>query len=850
MTFVVRMALREVRASWRRLLFFFLCIAIGVGSIAALRSVIQNVRAVLVAQARTLLASDLLISSRQPFDDRTRAAIDARFDAHGVEARTESVETATMARPADTTKETARMVELRGVEPQFPFYGTLVLEGGDPYTPALLEGHGALVRPELLTQLGISVGEAIVIGDTSFTVRGTIENEPGRRVGGFSLGPRVLVAHQALVDSGILTFGSRARYQIMARLDDDARLAALLERLREDFSDEFISARSYRTMEDDVGEDLQRAENYLSLVGLAVVILGGIGVSSVTRVFVDQKLKSIAVLKCVGAGTRQVIAVYLAQVMLLGLGGSLVGLLLGRAALVVVPDRLGSAPSSFELPHTLTGPAMLQAVGIGLLVSLLFSLVPLLRVRHVRPSLLLREDTETRRRRDPLRWLTIVIVSGGVVALAAWQAASLTIGLAVCLGLALLALVLHLVGTALVWAARPLTRSRSFVLRHAVLHLTRPGSQTRVVLLAVGLGTFFILGVRGVQHNLLREFAIELNDETPDLFLVDVQQDQVAGVRAMLRERTGRDPSLIPVLRARVTQVRGRDTNLEGIEDVRGRGSLAREYTVTYRDALERNEQIVEGRLWPPTPSPDAEVSIEQSIRDRFQIGLGDTIRFDIMGQPITARVTSIREVNWRDGRRGGFMFVFRPGVLDRAPHGYISPVRGPDDPRARARLQRDLVAAFPNVSAIDVREIVEGLRQVVDNVTLGITVVGGLVLFTGMLILVGAVAMTKFRRVYEAAILKTLGGSSRLVGAVLLTEYGLLGALAGTVGALGGLTLSWALTRFVIDMPWRADTPWHDSALEALASILLTAALVAIVGLLASLDVIRKRPLATLRSE
>lgn len=844
MTFVLRMAWREVRASWRRLLFFFLCIAIGVGSIAALRSIIQNVRDVLTAQARTLLASDLIVTSMQPFEEGARTTIDARFRAHGVQEVSESIETATMVRPADVTKATARMVELRGVQASFPLHGRLDLEDGRPYAHDLLAGGGALVRPELLTQLGIAVGDAIVIGGDTFTVRGAIENEPGRRVGGFSLGPRVIVDHQALLDSDLLSFGSRARYQIMARLDDDTRLAALLAQLRDDFSDEFVRVRSYRTMEDDIGEDLLRAENYLSLVGLAIVILGGIGVSSVTRVFVDQKLKSIAVLKCVGAGTRAVIAVYLLQVMLLGLAGSLMGLGLGRAALAAVPDQFGSAAMSFPLSHALTVPAMVQAVGIGLLISLLFSLVPLLRVRHVRPSLLLRQDTGTAVRRDPLRWAAIVFVSGGVVGLAAWQAASLQVGLAVCVGFALLAFVLHLAGLALVRATRPLRRSRSFALRHAVLHLTRPGSQTRVVLLAVGLGAFFIIGIRGVQSNLLREFALELNEDTPDLFLVDIQKDQAEGVRGFLRERLGHDPRLLPVLRARVTQVRGVETTLDNVEDVRGRGSLAREYTVTYRSGLQDNERLVQGRFWDATPSADAEVSIEESIHERFQIGVGDTIRFDVLGQQITARVTSIRAVNWRDGRSGGFMFVFRPGVLEQTPHAFISPVRGPADTQARARLQRDLVTAFPNVSVIDVREFVDTLRTVVDNVTLGITVVGGLVLFTGVLILVGAVAMTKFRRVYEAAILKTLGASSRLVGMVLVIEYGLLGLVAGTIGALGGLTLSWGITRFIIEMPWRLPV------LETLVGILVTAGLVAAVGLMASLDVLRRKPLATLRAE
>lgn len=742
MTFVLRMAVRETRASWRRLLFFFLCIAIGVGAIAALRSIIQNVRGALSGQARTLIAADVLVSAGAPLPPAARQALDSRAAAAGVTTRTESIETATMVRPADAGKAIARMVELRGVQPGFPLYGTLDLRGGTPYRHALLRDRGALVRPELLTQLGIREGDQILIGNLPFIIRGVIEHEPGRRVGGFSLGPRVIVDYGALTQAGLLSFGSRARYQVMLKVDE-RRVEPFMAALTADFRNTFVTARSYRSTEDEIGQDLQRAENYLSLVGLVVVVLGGIGVSSVTRVFIDQKLKSIAVLKCLGAGTWQVVSVYLLQVMVLGLGGSVMGIGLGRLALAAAPEELGTAGATLPLSHALTPGAMLQAIGIGMMVSLLFAIVPLLRVRHIKPSLLLRQQEGVARRRDWLRAGITVLVGAMLVALAGWQAGSWRVGVTVCGGFAVLAVVLHAAGWALVRATAPLARARSFAVRHAVLRLNRPGNQTRVVLLAVGLGAFFIMGIRGVQANLLRDFAIEVGNGTPDLFLIDIQSDQVPGLEAFIQERTGRTARVLPVLRARITQVRGKEVTLDNFEDVRGRGALAREYTVTYRAGLEANEHIVAGRFWDGTPSPRPEISIEEGIHDRFKINIGDDVRFDVLGQPIVARVTSVRQVNWRDGRAGGFMFVFRPGVLDQAPHGFISPVRGPADLEARARMQRDLVARFPNVSVIDIREVLETVRGVIANVTLGITVVGGLVLFTGVLILVGAVAMT-----------------------------------------------------------------------------------------------------------
>jgi len=843
MTFVLRMAWRETRAAWRRLLFFFLCIAIGVGAIAALRSIIQNVRGVLVGQARTLIAADIVVSSAQPWTDAARNHIAAALDGVGPVIRAETIETATMARPADPAKPLARMVEVRGIDAAFPLYGSIDLAGGRRYSHALLEHDGVLVRPELLTQLDVAVGDGLVIGNRTFTIRGVIENEPGRRVGGFSLGPRVIIDRDAVGGAGLLTFGSRARYQILLRVEE-RRVERLVAHLKAQFRNTFIGVRSFRTTEDDLGDDLLRAENYLSLVGLIVVVLGGIGISSVTRVFLEQKLRSIAVLKCLGAGTRQVLAVYVVQVSLLGLAGSLAGLGLGRIALAAAPDQLGAGPSALPLSHALTPAAMLQAIGIGVLIALLFSLVPLLRVRHVRPSLLLRHEESRASGIDWVRYGVTALVVVAVVGLAAWQAASLRVGMAVGIGFGIVVFLLYAAGWLLVRLTARLDRVSWFPVRHAALHLHRPGNQTRLVLLAVGLGAFFIVGIRAVQVNLLREMAVDVGEDTPDMFLIDIQEDQAPGVHAMLRQRTGHDPRVIPVLRARITQVRGRETSLDTIEDIRGRGSLAREYTLTYRPRLERNEQIVAGRFWDGTPSDKPEVSIEESIRERFKIDVGDTIQFTVLGQPIDATVTSVRHVNWRDSRAGGFMFVFRPGVLEDAPHWYIAPVRGPADVGARARLQRDLVVAYPNVSVIDVREVLETVRGVVSNVTLGIAAVGGLVLFTGIVILVGAVAMTKFRRVYEAAILKTLGASARLVGAVLVLEYGILGTLAGIIGALAGSVLGWAVTRYVIQVPWRL--PLGD----VLASVVITAALVAVVGLLASADVLRGKPLATLRAE
>lgn len=843
MRFVLMTALRETRSAWKRLVFFFVCIAIGVGAIVALRSVIQSVRYVLSTEARSLIAADILLSTDRPWQQGTPERIAARVADIPNAARIESIEMVTMARPADEKTEITKVVELRAVQRGFPFYGRLTLQDGRPYSHSLLQNNGALIRPELLAQFGLSVGDAISIGKSEFTVRGVISLEPGRSLSAFSLGPRVIIDYDDLADTGLVAFGSRLSRQMLLRVPD-SEVDALARDLQAELQPQFVRVRSFRDRQEQIGEDFERAENYLSLVGLVIVVLGGIAVSSVTRVFVRQKIKSIAVMKCVGGTSRQILGVYLLQTLVLGVIGSLIGVLLAWIAIAAIPESMNQI-GTLTIAYGLSWSAAAQGMGVGVLVSLLFAMVPLLEVRQIKPSLLLRHET----RGGARDWFQIgatAVVAGALVALASWQAASVRVGLIVCVGFVGITLVLQGVGWLLTRMTRPLARSSWFPMRQAVLHLSRPGNQTRVILLTVGLGTFFIMGVRGLQMNLLSQFALQIGEDTPDMFLVDIQQDQAADMKAFLAERLPAEsqPLLIPVLRARVT---GKGVNLDEVEDLQGRGRLSREYTITYRGQLESNETLIRGNFpKPQMGSQDLpEVSIEERIVERFGIDVGDVLRFDVLGRPIHARVSGIRRVEWREGRSGGFMFVFGAGAFERAPHWFFAPVRANlQDAAQRGKFTHDLVVRFPNVSVIDLRELLESVRKVFQVVTVAIDVVGSLVILTGGLILVGAVAVTKFQRVYEAAIFKTLGASSRAIAAMLMVEYGLLGTIAGAVGSFGAMALGWGVSRFALDIPWRPVL--HEN----LVSTIATSLLITVIGVAASADVLRRKPLAALRAE
>jgi putative ABC transport system permease protein len=850
MKFAVRMAYRELRASWARLLFFFLCVAIGVAAIVVLRSVMQQVRIALTREARNIVGADIVLRSNRAWTDAQRAQLQdiAGSDATPV---AQLVETLTMAAKLEGERvAAARLVEIRGVDPGFPYYGSLELADGGTYAHNLVKGGGVLVQPEVLAQFGAAVGDGLRLGGRTFTIRGVVTRDRVQRTGGFSLGPRVYVDLADLRQTSILGYGSRATHQILLRANE-AAIDRLTRQLRRSFRDELVSVTSWRGVEDRLGRNLTLAENYLSLVGFAIVVLGGIGVWSVTRVFVQQRVKSVAILKCVGASSRLVLSTYVLQVGVLATCGSLVGVALAGAALAAIPARV-LAPlnlTSAGVPWSAAG----QGIAVGVLVSLLFALVPLLEMRHVRPLLLLRADTAPMaRKRDWQSMAAGAVMIAALVLVAIWQADSLRAGLYVSAGLAVVGLALLGASHLMIRLAKPLSRSKRFALRHAVLSLARPGNQTRVVLMSVGLGCFFILSMRALQMNLLEEFTGQLGQNAPDLVLIDVQKDQREGVRNVVAPYVTTPPSLWPMMRARVVGVDGRRVTLENPDAVRRQGRMTREFGITYRDGLQNNERLTGGRFWSgPLTTPatadgaDTEVSIEQGIHEEADVEVGDLMRFEVGGLIIKARVSSIRKVTWDESQNGGLLFVGRPApAVDRAPHTFVGFLKVPPGQTAAGALQRELVKAYPNVSAIDLREALVSIREIVDNATLGVTIVGAVTLFAGMLILIGAVAVTKFQRLYEAAVYRTLGASTRLLASMTAIEYGLLGLLAGILGALGSVGLSWAVATQLFDIEWRPAPGL------LIAGVVVTGAAVCAVGVAASLDVLVRKPLGTLRNE
>jgi putative ABC transport system permease protein len=839
MAFILNLTIREIRSSWKRLLFFFLCIAIGVGSVVALRSLIQNLSLAVGGDARALLTADIELSSTNDFSPAELEKIDAAIkNSKLVQGRDEAITGASMAKPVDPENQRLRMVELKGITSKFPMVGDFTLSDGSPFDFKSLKGRGAIVSPLLLEDLAVKVGDKIAIGEETFEIRGTFESEPGGS-GGFRIGPRVFVEKEGFEATGVTRNGGRIQRRILYTTASDP--TPLVKELRESLKGTIVRVQSYRETEENIGEQFDKTENYLSLTGLLILVLGGVGVWNVARVFVEQKRKSVAVLKCLGASGDRIILVYTLQILFLGFIGSAFGVFLAQIFLWFAEFRFADA-----LPAAMTyivGPwVAIQGMMLGVLISLLFSALPLLQVRNIKPRLLLHDESGERMRRlDWTKTLIGAVSLAGMVVLAAWQAGSLLIGSLFLVALGLTSAVLYLTAFILTRILKSFGKLGGFALSQAVNSLYRPGNQTRIILLAVGLGAFVVLGVQSLQSNLVREFDFTKNQSLPSLFIVDIQRNQVDGLKRILNERANETPQIIPTVRARIAFVNGELPVRQSTQMNQQRGQIGREFAVTYRNELEANEKIIAGSWFEKSDVP--EVSVEEQMARRLGVRIGDTITFDISGRKVHTRVSSVRKLDLRNTRTV-FIFVFAPGVLEKAPQSFAANVLSKLSETKRQKLQREIVDTFPNAQIFDVADILRVVQSIIGNFVLAISFVGTFVILSGMLILMGSVALTKSQRIYENAILKTLGARRKTLAGILFAEYGLLGFLAGVIGVVFATALSFAVSRYVLDIPWELDITLIIIGISA------TVVLVSVVGLASSFDVLFRKPLGTLRSK
>jgi putative ABC transport system permease protein len=841
------MAAREIRAAPRRLLLLTASIAIGVAALVAIGSFTDNLRDSVRSQARALLGADLALSSRRQLPRAAEAILDTLTARGGTVARLTSFSgMAYVPRTSGT-----RLVQVAAVEGGYPFYGEIRTEPAGAW-PELARGRRVVVDPSLLTALSARVGDTLSLGEARFAISGVIVSAPGNVGVRTAFGPRIYIAARDLSDTRLLGFGSRAEYEAFVRLPAGVSPQSLAERYRPALVPERVRVRTVAEDQANLNDALSRLTGYLGLVGLIALLLGGIGVASGVVVFIRQRLDTIAVLRCLGASAGLVLAIYAAEAAAMGLAGSALGAGLGVLAQRLLPGLLaGLLPVDVRL--VVSPAAVALGIGMGLWVALIFALIPLLAVRRVPPLAALRRDVEPEVRRwlDPRRIAAAAALAISVVVLARLQVGSWRKGAAFSAGVAVALLALWGASWLLIRAARRWLPARwPYVWRQGLANLHRPANQTATVVLAIGFGAFLLGTLFLVQYNLLRTLRITGGPERPNLVLFDIQPDQLTAVDRTLADGGYRAVGPVPIVPMRIQSIKGRPALVapadtldpgEGERGPRDTWAVRREYRSTYRDTLVASEKLIAGRWWTRGAGP-AQISVERDLARELGVGVGDEIVWDVQGVPLTTTVASLREVDWARFEPN-FFVVFAPGALEGAPRTYVTLTRV-EGAGARGTLQRRIAETLPNVTSVDLSTVQETLERLIDRVVLAIRFMALFTLGTGTLVLVGALATSRFQRIREGALLRTLGATRAQLFRIVLSEYLSLGLLAAAVAlVLAGLA-GWALARFVFDGTF--TLPVAPFAGLGTAVVLLTVA----VGLANSREVLRRPPLEVLRAE
>jgi putative ABC transport system permease protein len=831
--FVLRLAWRETRGAWRHFGYFWACITLGVAALTGVGSFADSLERTVARSAKSLMGGDVEIRGAQPLPEDAAALLPV--EARGGAAVTRIRELVAM---AQADPERTQLVELKAVEAGYPFYGALVTEPDRPLARLIGDGR-ALVHESLLARLGLRVGDRFRVGTADLTVSGVIVKEPDRAVGVFSLGPRVMIAAADLDRTGLIRPGSRVRYRTLFRLPEGLDAA----RVRDLLAERLPAAQrvtTYTQAQPGLRRFWDQLTMYLGLTGLVALMVGGIGVAVSVNAFVTEKLPAIATLKSLGAGWRPLLAAYLLQTALLGLAGSVAGALLGSLAQPLLAPALARL-LPIELTLSFSPRAVLGGLAMGLGVTLLYALWPLLQIRRVSPALILRHEVEPRLPgRRP--WLAALPIGCGLAALALWQAGSWKIGALFAGGLAA-ALLLLALGARLVIALARRVRWRGPAWRQGAANLHRPGSHAGPVLVSLGLAVMLVVSIALLEGSLRGQLVDRSPGSAPAFFFIDIQPDQAEPFARLVAGRGASAPAeLTPVVRSRLAAVNGAPIT-QGEKARRDDAwYLTREYVLTWAAQPPGHNTVVAGRWWTPEEAArEPLISVEEEIARQLGIGLGDALTFDVQGVPVSARVTSLRHVDWRS-LTSNFFVIFSPGALEGAPTTFIATVRSA--PEREAGLQSAVVAAFPNVTAIPIREVLERVTAVLDQIALAVRLVAAFSIGAGLVVMAGALAITRQQRLYHSVILKALGATRGFVARVFAVEYALLGAAAGLAGSALAAALAWAVLRFALDVPWR----WAPGTL--LAGVGAATGLALLVGALGTRRLLGRRPAGVLRSE
>lgn len=832
---ILKMAMRDFRKNLSRLLLFVSSIVVGIAALVAISSFGENLVKDIDNQAKELLGADLVLENNKPLGDQA-------LDSMAVEQAAEVNFASMVAFPKN---DASRLTQVRALEGNFPFYGKLETVPAEGDADFRSGGKKALVEKTLMAQFDAQVGDSIKVGAVMFQIVGELQKVPGQTGITATVAPAVYIPMEYLAETGLVQYGSRVEYNRYLQFAPGTNVEELIKPYEDQWELDRIDADTVEDRKRSTGRSFGNLSNFLSLVAFIALLLGCVGVASAVNVFVKEKLASVAVLRCLGVASLDVLLIYLVEIVVMGLFGALIGSILGTLLQFILPVIFADF-----LPVEVTVGISWVSVGFGMLtglfVSVLFALLPLLKVRNVSPMATLRPETaDSTLLKDPARWAVMVGILLFIFGFSYLLLKQVTWALGFT-GFVLVAFgALWGVGKLIMWAVRKfLPISLSYPWRQALANLYRPNNQTISLIATIGLGTAMISTLFFLQNQLLEEAKFADKEDQPNMLMFDIQTPQLENVRGRVTDRKMRILQEVPIVTMQLNEINGIDKKEnEELPDEENysRWLYNREFRVTYRDTLIKSETLTSGELIPLGAKGDSIfVSLEKGFGEGNKLKIGDELIFNVQGRPIKTFVGSFRDVKFNQVSTN-FLVLFPNGVLEQAPKFHVIITKTQND-RQAADVQSEIVREFPNISIINLGTIVETLEDILGKISFVIQFMAFFSIATGILVLISSLIISKYQRMRESILLRTLGASSGIVRVINTLEYFFLGSLASLSGILLSFMATFLLGKFVFEMNF--SLAWKEGLIIYLAITGLTIVL----GWLNGRRIINQPPMEILR--
>ena len=812
-----RLALREMRGGLAGFYIFLACIALGTGAIAAVNSVSRAITGAIASQGQDILAGDIRFElNNREANQQERGFLD------GLGQVSVSTGLRSMARKPDGSEQA--LVEVKAVDGAYPLYGTFGAEPAAPLSDLLAKNgdtYGAVVAPLLLERLNAKIGDQLLLGTIKLTLRGTITAEPDALSDGFGFAPRLMVSRDALTASGLIATGSLVEHAYKVKLTDPSIRSTLAARANREFPSASWSIRSSDRAAPSLTENVERFSQFLTLVGLTALIVGGVGVANAVRAFLDAKRTTIATFKCLGAPASVITLIYLIQILLLAVVGIAIGLVIGAIAPFVALQFLeGVLPVPKET--SFYPSALALAALFGILITFAFAILPLGHAREVPATALFREQTFDNTRLPAWPYLLAAGVAlAALAALAIVSAEDRFIASVFLAAVAAAFVLLRLVAALIAALARRSPRVNSPALRLAIGNIHRPGALTPSVVLSLGLGLALLVTLALIDGNMRNQLTGQIARQAPNFFFVDIQNSEREGFLNILKQQAPEGQvTQVPMLRGRILAFNGQDVTQMNVPPA-GRWVLRGDRGITYEEKLPDNSAITAGEWWPADYSGEPLVSFSAEEAGELGLKIGDTVTVNVLGRNITARIANLRQIKW-ESLSINFVMVFSPNTFRGAPHAWLATLTDSSaTPQQEAAILRNVTNAYPTITSVRVKDAIDIVDQLVGQLATAIRAAAAVALIASVLVLAGALAAGNRARTHDAVILKTLGGTRNMLMRAFSYEYMILGAATALFALVAGGLSAWFVVARIMRLP--SDFLPDVAVLTLVISLVLT---------------------------